>query len=103
MTQDKRRDELIKELGFACTYCDGSGARQVSEDEVEQCQYCDEIKPKLADFILAREKKMLEEIEKPLKEYKQAGKAIECNMINMSLMVNRIQESLATINKYKGE
>ena len=38
-------DSLTKILeALKCIQCDGSGAVQVSEDEVEQCQFCAEIR-----------------------------------------------------------
>ena len=49
MTDDERiekRNKLIKELGLGelCYQgCGGSGGVQISEDEVQQCQFCDQI------------------------------------------------------------
>jgi len=34
-----------------CVQCDGSGAYQVDEDEVAQCQWCDQIKPEVSKLI----------------------------------------------------
>lgn len=37
--------EVMKLLEYAvCPECDGSGATQISEDEIRQCQWCDEKK-----------------------------------------------------------
>lgn len=81
MTQDKRRDALIKELDIR------------RGDAVAQADYC-----------LAREKKMLEEIEKPLKETQELFAYVNAEREGHHLKrINAIEFALATINKYKGE
>ena len=94
------RDELIDEL------------RRLPYDEV-----------KIADFILAREKALLAEIEKPLKELSRQfeyfkayqnenlvyGQTLESasenwsNMIDPSLDFGKIDEALAIIAKHGGQ
>lgn len=105
-----KKDELVKELGFACTYCDGSGARQLSDDEIEQCQYCDEIKPTIADFILAREEAIhfswqRKEIDR-LTEYKARESRI-LGEVKDELMKNKeygrkwaVKSTLAIVNRH---
>ena len=47
----------IKMLNYInCPECDGSGAKQISEDEVAQCQWCDE-KNKIQQAIVGAENK----------------------------------------------
>lgn len=107
------REELIKQLGFACTYCDGSGAMQISEDEIEQCQYCYEIKPNIADFILSYTSQLREENERlkalvdSLADHLRyvlplaVGYAnVNNHAINVELVVNA-KEELAKIAEFK--
>lgn len=87
MTKDKRRDELMAEL-------------HASDIRFEDYQdgRCTEafLKSQIAEFCIAREKKMLDEIEKPLKEYDN----IYSDKYGKSRKT--IDAVLSTINKYKG-
>lgn len=90
MTQDKRRDELMKELEKEITITFNSKSpNNLFKLTFEQ----------IADFILRREEAILSEIEKPLK-------VIGCKMPQNSWdkeFTMAIDEALSIISKMRGK
>ena len=90
-----KRDELIEEIEgeLPSLPVDGEWVTQASFEQI-------------ADFILAREAKMLDEIEKPLKEAKRfwnnCGENVEPFKMRNE-MILAINEALSTINRLREE
>lgn len=105
---DKRRDEMVQKI---FNFIDNDGDRK-PELLFKKRPYPSsgaELLPKhyeqaglLADFILSEQAKAVAEVVEPLEEYSVPGKLIECNMVNFSLCISRIQEALSKSREYTG-
>jgi len=84
MTEPNKRDELIKEV-VECNWLGGAwNAEQI------------------ADYVLSREQRLLEEIEKPLKQIKRiVNNKYDWYEINRSKANKKVDEALSIIQRHR--